>query len=50
MSEIIDYYLKYDEKDRLADRHSLERIRSQEIISRYLSKDKLRILDIGGAV
>ena len=46
---IINYYINYDEKGRLTERHSIERIRTQEIISRYLQKRKLRILDIGGA-
>jgi ubiquinone/menaquinone biosynthesis C-methylase UbiE len=48
MDIIVDYYTKFDEKNRLT-RHSLEKIRTQEIISRYLSKDKMKILDVGGA-
>jgi ubiquinone/menaquinone biosynthesis C-methylase UbiE len=47
--EIIEFYSRYNEKDRLVVRHSLEKIRSQEIISRYLPSQKIRILDIGGA-
>jgi 2-polyprenyl-3-methyl-5-hydroxy-6-metoxy-1,4-benzoquinol methylase len=47
--KILEYYLNYDEKGRLGSRHSLEKIRTQEIISRYLSKEKLKILDVGGA-
>jgi 2-polyprenyl-3-methyl-5-hydroxy-6-metoxy-1,4-benzoquinol methylase len=46
---MIDYYLKSDEKGRLIGRYSLERIRSQEIILRYLPKSRIKILDIGGA-
>jgi ubiquinone/menaquinone biosynthesis C-methylase UbiE len=46
---IVDYYSNYDEKNRLIVRHSLERIRTQEIISRYLVQKNLKILDIGGA-
>jgi ubiquinone/menaquinone biosynthesis C-methylase UbiE len=49
MNNIIDFYSTYDEKNRLLSRHSLERIRSEEIINRYLKTDRLRILDIGGA-
>ena len=46
---IVQYYSKFDEKSRLQDQHSLERIRTQEIISRYLNSNTLSILDIGGA-
>jgi len=48
MSEVVDYYRSYDERGRLG-RHSLELLRSREIISRYLPKAPARILDIGGA-
>jgi ubiquinone/menaquinone biosynthesis C-methylase UbiE len=48
-NEIINYYTNCNEKERLAYEYSIEKIRSQEIISRYLSKDNLKILDIGGA-
>lgn len=47
--KIVQYYSKFDEKGRLQERHSLERIRTQEIISRYLHSKSLNILDIGGA-
>jgi ubiquinone/menaquinone biosynthesis C-methylase UbiE len=46
---IVDFYSKYDEMNRLVDRHSLERVRTEEIIGRCLDKPGLRILDIGGA-
>lgn len=46
--QVVDYYSLYDEKSRLADEHSLERLRSQDILSRYLPAPR-KILDIGGA-
>ena len=46
---IVNYYSSYDEKNRLLVRHSLERLRTQEIITRYLGKSSRNILDIGGA-
>lgn len=48
--QILDYYSKGKEKDRLYQGYfQLERVRSQEIILRYLTRKKnLRILDIGG--
>jgi len=46
--EIIYFYTKNNEDTRMAD-NKLEFIRSKEIISRYLSKDKMNILDVGGA-
>jgi 2-polyprenyl-3-methyl-5-hydroxy-6-metoxy-1,4-benzoquinol methylase len=46
---IVQYYSRFDEKNRLQNRHSLERIRTQEIISRCLNSNKASILDIGGA-
>jgi ubiquinone/menaquinone biosynthesis C-methylase UbiE len=48
-NDIIEYYSTYDEKGRLLNRHSLERIRSQEIILRYLLLENQKIIDIGGA-
>jgi len=47
---IAQYYSKGGEKDRLEKGYfNLERVRSQEIIQRYLpEKKKLKILDIGG--
>ncbi len=48
MNDIVEYYGSYDERSRLA-RHSLELLRSREILSRYLPKPPARILDIGGA-
>jgi ubiquinone/menaquinone biosynthesis C-methylase UbiE len=47
--DIIDFYSMYNEKDRLVFRHSLERLRSQNIISRYINSNNLHILDVGGA-
>jgi len=48
--QILDYYSKGGEKNRLYQgAFQLERVRSQEIILRYLPKKKnLKILDIGG--
>jgi len=49
MSEQIKrFYEVYNEDGRLT-RHDLEFTRSKEIISRYLSVDKMNIADIGGA-
>jgi ubiquinone/menaquinone biosynthesis C-methylase UbiE len=47
--DIINFYSEYDEENRLQDHYSLERIRTQEIISRFLKSSKLKVLDIGGA-
>jgi len=49
MSEILDYYDSYDERNRVLERHRLELLRSQEIIARYLPGHPIRIIDIGGA-
>ena len=46
--KIIDFYSKYDEDKRL-DRHMIEKLRSQAIISRFLYKPDMKILDVGGA-
>jgi ubiquinone/menaquinone biosynthesis C-methylase UbiE len=46
--EIMDYYNQRGESIRLG-RHSLEKIRTQEIISRYLPSNRGEILDVGGA-
>ena len=47
--EIERYYSEFkNEPDRLV-RHSLEKFRTQEIISRYLPSTPCKILDIGGA-
>ena len=49
MSEQIkNFYESYNEDGRLT-RHDLEFARSKEIISRYLTSDKMNIADIGGA-
>ena len=48
-NKIKDYYSNEIEKNRLElDFFQLEGIRTKEIISRYLSKNSLRIIDIGG--
>jgi SAM-dependent methyltransferase len=45
---IIEHYRAANERDRLAEDEGLiEKLRSQEIISRYLSRPGLRIADIG---
>jgi ubiquinone/menaquinone biosynthesis C-methylase UbiE len=47
--EIERYYSEFkNEPDRLV-RHSLEKIRTQEVISKYLPARSCKILDIGGA-
>jgi ubiquinone/menaquinone biosynthesis C-methylase UbiE len=46
---IVDFYSQNNEQQRLFTIHVLEKIRSQEIISRYLKNKKLKVLDIGGA-
>jgi len=48
-NEILAYYSSTDEKDRLAADFSLERIRTQEIILRYLPPTPVNLIDIGGA-
>ena len=48
LEQVRDFYTEYNEDGRLG-RHSLELVRSQEIISRYLRRDPMRIADIGGA-
>jgi len=46
---ISDYYTTHDEKNRLNKREGLlEKIRTKEIISRYLHRKNLNIADIGG--
>lgn len=46
---ISDYYTRYNEKNRLNKREGiLEKIRTKEIISRYLHQKNLNIADIGG--
>lgn len=48
-SEIVEYYNRGFEKDRLfVDYFQLERVRSMEIIKRYLNKQNMNIVDIGG--
>jgi ubiquinone/menaquinone biosynthesis C-methylase UbiE len=49
-NKIKQYYATEIEKNRLElDYFMLEGIRTKEIISRYLSKNKMNIIDIGGA-
>ena len=46
---VSDYYTTHDEKNRLNKREGiLEKIRTKEIISRYLHRKNLNIADIGG--
>ncbi|MBK8551582.1 MAG: hypothetical protein IPL53_11180 [Ignavibacteria bacterium] len=46
---INQYYSNEHEKDRLElEFFKLEGIRTKEIVSRYLSKDKMNIIDVGG--
>ncbi len=45
---ITEYYTGCDEQNRLIGNHSLERIRTWEIISRYLKKENEAVADIGG--
>lgn len=46
---VIEFYTGYDERSRLTDEFSLERLRTQEVLSRFLGDQPLRILDVGGA-
>jgi len=46
--QIKEFYESYNEDGRLT-RHDLEFARSKEIISRYLTKEEMKIADIGGA-
>jgi ubiquinone/menaquinone biosynthesis C-methylase UbiE len=45
---IINFYDRFNEDERM-QKKSLEYIRCKEIISRYLPKERIAILDIGGA-
>lgn len=48
-NKIIEYYSSEVEKDRLElDFFKLEGIRTKEIIGRFLTKEKMSILDVGG--
>ncbi len=49
MKVVVDYYSSFDEAGRLSGEHSLERLRSREIIGRYLPAAGSAIIDIGGA-
>lgn len=49
MNEIMDFYERQYDEDGRAARTPLEFSRSREIISRYLTKEKMRVADIGGA-
>jgi ubiquinone/menaquinone biosynthesis C-methylase UbiE len=46
-NEIIEFYVYFAEDQRLQG-ISLERIRTQELVSRYLTSNKMSILDVGG--
>lgn len=45
---VIKYYQNFDEDSRMSQ-NPLEYIRCKEIISRFLTKNNMSILDIGGA-
>lgn len=47
--EVIGFYSASDERTRLLGEFSLERIRSQQIISKVVGASQLRVLDVGGA-
>lgn len=48
--KVVQYYSNFDEQTRLSDNWGqLEFLRTQHIISRYLKKPPLVILDVGGA-
>jgi len=47
-NNIIDHYSFYDEDSRLKNQHSLERIRTQDIILRNMNNTSQKMLDIGG--
>ena len=50
LDKIIKHYNENPETDRLdSPNGQLEFIRTKEIISRYLSKAPLKVLDVGGA-
>jgi SAM-dependent methyltransferase len=46
---IVDYYARGLEHDRLTARPTLERIRTQVLLKRYLPAAPSRVLDVGGA-
>lgn len=47
--KVIEFYTGYEERSRLTGEFSLERLRTQEILSRFLGSRPLRVLDVGGA-
>lgn len=48
IKHVMDFYDDFDEDNRMKE-NPLEYIRCKDIISRYLSKESMSILDIGGA-
>lgn len=48
MKTIEDYYSDYSEHDRISHENSIERIRTQNILSRYIPKNSKSVIDIGG--
>jgi ubiquinone/menaquinone biosynthesis C-methylase UbiE len=49
MKNVLDYYGNYNENTRLLERCEIEFIRTKDIISRYLPKDSVKIIDLCGA-
>jgi ubiquinone/menaquinone biosynthesis C-methylase UbiE len=48
MKTIEEYYNNYSENDRISYENSIERIRTQNILDRYIDSKSKSILDIGG--
>ncbi len=48
MDDIVKYYDEYNENERISEIYSIERIRTQIILERYLDKNKNNVIDIGG--
>ena len=47
--DVLRYYSKGQEQNRLLSRHALERERTQELLTRYLPPAPAMVLDVGGA-
>jgi ubiquinone/menaquinone biosynthesis C-methylase UbiE len=48
MKTITEYYNSYSEHDRISHKYSIERIRTQSILDRYIHKNCKSVIDIGG--
>jgi ubiquinone/menaquinone biosynthesis C-methylase UbiE len=46
--EVLAYYERGEEQGRLSERHSLERLRTQVLLERFLPRPPARVLDVGG--